>query len=220
MAALLLAGGLYVAYRATTEKALPAANLPSLAVPVVPTVPAATPGATAAATQPVAQPSAAVSEALAGPVTKVPSSSPTVTKAAAPKVTGKANPGGANLALSGVVAASSTEGGPFTADQAVDGDPSTRWSSGFAEPQWLRVDLRERRQLTEVTLVWEHSHATAYRVDVSLDGRTWRRIFSTTAGQGGTVTVAAGGAVARFVRMYGTKRSTQYGFSLFEFQVK
>lgn len=219
MAALLAAGGLYVTYRATTEKAVPAASLPSLAVPAVPIAPIA-PNATVAAPQPVTQPSITASEPVAAPVTTVPSLSPKVTNAATPQVTGKANPGGGNLALTAVVAASSIEGGHFDAAAAVDGDPSTRWSSGFAEPQWLRVDLRERRELTEVTLVWEHAHATAYRVDISLDGRSWRPIFSTTAGQGGTVTVKAGGTVARFVRMYGTKRSNQYGFSLFEFQVK
>ncbi|MBL7254064.1 discoidin domain-containing protein [Paractinoplanes lichenicola] len=202
--AVLLAGGLYVAYRATTEKAVPAPSVPSLAVPT----------ASAVATEAVLPPSAPPSRAVAAPVTSVPKSSPKVTAAA------KANPSGANLALTGVVAASSIEAPHFGAAEAVDGDPASRWSSGFAEPQWLRVDLRERRTLTEVKLVWEHAHATAYRVEVSLDGKTWRRIFATTAGAGGTVTVDAGGTVARFVRMYGTKRSNQYGFSLWEFEVR
>ncbi|MGV9273863.1 discoidin domain-containing protein [Streptomyces griseosporeus] len=38
------------------------------------------------------------------------------------------------------VAASSTEE-PFSAQGAVDGNPSTRWSSAFSDPQWIRVDL-------------------------------------------------------------------------------
>ncbi|MBM2622832.1 discoidin domain-containing protein [Actinoplanes sp. LDG1-06] len=190
---------------------MPAPSVPS---PVVPPAPVA-------GSEPVVQPSVTWSEAVAAPITGVPKPSPTVTsRPVPPKVTGKANPAGANLALTGFAAASSIEADHFAASEAIDGDPSTRWSSGFAEPQWLRVDLRERRSLTEVTLVWEHAHAIAYRVDVSLDGKTWKPIFSTTAGAGGTVTVDAGGTVARFVRMYGTKRSNQYGFSLFEFQVR
>ncbi|GAB2619211.1 hypothetical protein Aab01nite_33190 [Paractinoplanes abujensis] len=202
--AVLLAGGLHVAYRATTEKAVPAPSVPSLAVPA----------ATVVASEAVLPPSEPPSRAVAAPVTSVPRVSPKVTTAAEP------NPSGANLALTGLVSASSIEAPHFAAAEAADGDPASRWSSGFAQPQWLRVDLRERRRLTEVTLVWEHAHATAYRVEVSLDGKTWKRIFATTAGAGGTVTVDAGGTVARFVRMYGTKRSNQYGFSLWELEIR
>ena len=55
---------------------------------------------------------------------------------------------------------------------------------------------------------------------MSPDGAKWRTIWSTTAGQGGTVRVGAAGQVARYVRMYGTKRSNQYGFSLYELEVR
>src|SRR6478752_7933536 len=37
--------------------------------------------------------------------------------------------------------ASSVESGSFGANLAIDGNPATRWSSAFADPQWLRVDL-------------------------------------------------------------------------------
>ena len=35
--------------------------------------------------------------------------------------------------------ASGTENAAFPASAAVDGDPGTRWSSAFSDPQWIRV---------------------------------------------------------------------------------
>ena len=64
----------------------------------------------------------------------------------APKTSPEAEPNtsGRNLALNGEVAASSLEGEHWPASNAVDGDPETRWSSAFSDPQWLRVDLGAR----------------------------------------------------------------------------
>ncbi|GID76940.1 hypothetical protein Ade02nite_55810 [Paractinoplanes deccanensis] len=162
--------------------------------------------------------SAAPSSAAPSPVP--PSPSTARTSPPPPRVTGKPNPSRANLALTGTATASSVEGHPWDARNAVDGDPSTRWSSGFSDPQWIRVDLHEPRRLTEITLVWEHAYGTRYRVDTSLDGRTWKTRWSTTRGQGGTVTVDAAGTVARYVRMVGTHRVSSYGYSLLELEIR
>src|SRR6187551_417177 len=37
--------------------------------------------------------------------------------------------------------ASSTENAGTPASAAVDGNPGTRWSSAFADPQWIQIDL-------------------------------------------------------------------------------
>ncbi len=209
-----LAGGLAVAYRATADATIPARGVPPIAVPVET-------GALPTVDGPVATPSSGFSAAVAAPVSRVPGPSLSVIDPPRkPVLTGQANPSLVNLTLTGTVTASSVEGHPWAALNAGDGDVTTRWSSGFAEPQWLKVDLGERRQLTAVTLVWEHAYAIGYRIDTSLDGRTWTTIWSTRTGEGGTVRVDATGEVARFVRMVGTKRSNQYGFSLFEMEVR
>lgn len=205
------AGGLAVAYRATADATIPDRGVPPVAIPTE----------TVAGSGPAPIESPAPRSAVAAPVSRVPSPSPSVTvKPAAPKVTARTNPSRANLALTSTVTASSSEGAPWPAADAADGDPATRWSSGFAEPQWLKVDLGSRRIVSEVTLIWEHAHAVAYRIDVSLDGKKWRTVWSTTAGEGGTVRVDTGSAVARYVRMYGTKRSNQYGFSVWELEIR
>jgi hypothetical protein len=116
--------------------------------------------------------------------------------------------------------ASSAEGAGVAASFAVDGDLSTRWSSQFSDPQWLRVDLGQAATVSQVVLRWESAYATAYQLQTSNDGTSWTTIYSTTTSTGGVqtipITVANSG---RYVRMNGTARVGGYGYSLFEFQV-
>ena len=114
--------------------------------------------------------------------------------------------------------ASSTESAAYPAANATDGNTGTRWSSAFSDPQWLQVDLGSTATITQITLQWEAAYATAFQIQTSPDGSTWTTIYSTTTGTGGTQTLNVTGT-GRYVRMYGTARATQYGYSLWEFQV-
>jgi fibronectin type 3 domain-containing protein len=114
--------------------------------------------------------------------------------------------------------ASSLEASGYPASNAVDGSLSTRWSSAFSDPQWLQVDLGATHTITQVVLDWETAYATAFQIQTSNDGTTWTTIYSTTTSTGGNQTIPVTGS-GRYVRMYGTKRATQYGYSLWEFQV-
>ncbi|MHA6765042.1 discoidin domain-containing protein [Streptacidiphilus sp. PAMC 29251] len=115
--------------------------------------------------------------------------------------------------------ASSTENATYPASAAVDGNTTgTRWSSAFSDPQWLQVDLGSSQSISQVVLTWETAAAKAFQIQTSTDGTTWTSIYSTTAGPGGTQTLNVTGT-GRYVRMYGTARTTAYGYSLWEFQV-
>ncbi|GHJ48373.1 hypothetical protein Cs7R123_57150 [Catellatospora sp. TT07R-123] len=114
--------------------------------------------------------------------------------------------------------ASSVENGGTVATAAVDGNPTTRWSSAWADPQWLRVDLGTSAAISQVVLQWESAYAKSFQIQVSADGNAWTSIYSTTTGPGGTQTLNVSGT-GRYVRMYGTQRANGYGYSLFEFQV-
>ncbi|GHF51036.1 galactose-binding domain-containing protein [Streptomyces griseosporeus] len=83
------------------------------------------------------------------------------------------------------VAASSTEE-PFSAQGAVDGNPSTRWSSAFSDPQWIRVDLGAPAQIAPVNLQWEAAYGKAFRIEVSNDAEVWSTVHETAQGTGGT----------------------------------
>jgi hypothetical protein len=140
--------------------------------------------------------------------------------ASARPASGRANPSAVNLALHRPATASNSEGSAWRPANAFDGQPSTRWSSGFSDPQWIAVDLGESWAVTRIRLLWELAYATKYRVDVSLDGTNWSTVYATSSGRGGTVDIDAGPVAARYVRMYGTRRSGGYGYSLFEFEVR
>ena len=114
--------------------------------------------------------------------------------------------------------ASSVENASFPPSAATDGNTGTRWSSAFSDPQWLEVDLGSSAQISSVTLDWEAAYATAFQIQVSNDNSTWTSIYSTTTGAGGNQSLTVSGT-GRYVRMYGTARATQWGYSLWEFQV-
>ncbi|CAL9335366.1 coagulation factor 5/8 type domain-containing protein [Streptomyces sp. DH-12] len=116
------------------------------------------------------------------------------------------------------VTASSQEHGGTPAVDAVDGNSGTRWSSAHSDPQWIRVDLGATTQVSQVVLDWEAAYGKSYRIELSTNGTDWSTAYRTTTGDGGTDTVNVTGE-ARYVRMYGTARATQYGYSLWEFKV-
>ncbi|HEV7964350.1 MAG TPA: discoidin domain-containing protein, partial [Actinoplanes sp.] len=114
--------------------------------------------------------------------------------------------------------ASSTENATFPASNAVDGNTATRWSSAFADPQWIQIDLGASYTVGQVVLNWEAAYGSAFQIQTSADGAAWTTIYSTTTGTGGVQTLTVSGT-GRYVRMNGTARGTPYGYSLFEFQV-
>jgi F5/8 type C domain/Beta-1,3-glucanase len=131
---------------------------------------------------------------------------------------GKAHAAATLLSQGQPATASSLENATFPASAAVDGNAGTRWSSAFSDPQWLEVDLGATASVSQVVLQWEAAYATAFQIQTSSDGTNWTSIYSTTTGTGGTQTLNVTGT-GRYVRMLGTQRATQYGYSLWEFQV-
>jgi hypothetical protein len=125
--------------------------------------------------------------------------------------------GTTNVALNKPVTASGQENIAFPPQSAVDGNGGTRWSSAFADPGWLQVDLGSTQSICKVVLNWETAYGTAFQIQTSANGSTWTSIYSTTTGTGGVQTLNVAGS-GRYLRMYGTARATQYGYSLWELQ--
>ena len=124
-----------------------------------------------------------------------------------------------DLAFGRPIKASASEGEDLGPENAVDGDGGTRWSSGFSDPQWIAVDLGQTQTIRRVRLTWEDAYATAYQVQVSPDGKTWTDVSAAKNGQGGVETAIFKPTPARWVRVYCTKRATQFGDSLFSLEV-
>jgi hypothetical protein len=125
-----------------------------------------------------------------------------------------------NLALNKTATASSTDDATNRpAGKAVDGNATTRWSSAYSDPQWIYVDLGSTQTINHVKLNWEVAYGSSYKIQVSNDASTWTDAYSTTTGDGGIDDFTFTAASGRYVRMYGTVRATQYGYSLYEFEI-
>jgi hypothetical protein len=129
-----------------------------------------------------------------------------------------AHAAGALISQGKMATASSTENSGTPASAGVDGDTGTRWSSQFSDPQWIEVDLGASATINQVVLNWETAYAKAFQIQTSADNSTWTTVYSTTNGTGDVQTLNLTGT-GRYVRMYGTARATQWGCSLWEFQV-
>jgi beta-galactosidase len=179
---------------------------------------AAIPGATGATyttpTLSTADSGSVYSVAVSNAVGSVTSANATLTVTATGPTTGSAN-----LALGRPATSSGNENAGLGASNAVDGDLTTRWSSAFVDPSWLEVDLGSPVAINKVVLRWENAYGKAYQLQVSNDQQTWTTVYTQTAGQGGVETLTFPTVVNRYIRLYGTARATQYGYSLFEFEV-
>ncbi|WP_066360564.1 DUF1996 domain-containing protein [Herbidospora mongoliensis] len=120
--------------------------------------------------------------------------------------------------MKGSISASSYERADLAATAAVDGKTTTRWSSKFADPQWLQVDLGKATKISKVVLNWEAAFASAFTIQTSDGGGLWDDATPVTRGVRGLQTLDVT-ATARYVRLHATKRATQYGVSLWEFEV-
>jgi len=129
-------------------------------------------------------------------------------------------PAGPNLALAKTATSSGNENdAAYPPSNVVDGDLTTRWSSTFVDPSWIQIDLGSVQPVGQVVLRWERAYGMQYRVRTSTDGTTWTTVFTQNSGLGGSENIVFPAVNARYVQMYGTQRSTQYGYSLWEFEV-
>jgi hypothetical protein len=131
-----------------------------------------------------------------------------------------------NLALGRPAVGSSQEAAQFSPDKAVDGNGLTRWASAAGvDPQWLYVDLGASYPVDRVVLHWERAYGKAYQIQVTTDasitaGTVWTTVVNQANGDGGIDDIGLSTPVnARYVRVYGTQRGTQWGYSLWELEV-
>ncbi|MDB5257891.1 MAG: glycoside hydrolase family 18 [Chitinophagaceae bacterium] len=137
-------------------------------------------------------------------------------------VTANSNPVPDNLAKGKAVTVSSTEASTTTStvgSNATDGSYSTRWSSLFADPQWVAVDLGGNYAVNRVKITWEAAYASAYQIQFSSNGSDWTTVKSVTGNATTTNDQTGLSGTARYVRIYGTSRATAYGYSIYELEV-
>lgn len=123
-------------------------------------------------------------------------------------------------ALDRPATASTSYDGATTPEKANDGNLSTRWDSEqAADGQWWQVDLGGERLVGGVSVNWEDAYASRYEVRTSTDGRNFTT--AATVGLTGPGVRDSDFAVrrARYVRIAGIERATQYGISFWDVKV-
>jgi hypothetical protein len=127
-----------------------------------------------------------------------------------------------SLTLNKSFSVSSTEANLGNNPQnAIDGNMNTRWSSLYSDPQWFQVDLGKRYDIKEVVIHWEVASAKNFRIDQSNDAQRWTTVVEKVnmpAGARSDSTAKLSGG-ARYIRIYGTERTSQWGYSIYEFEV-
>ena len=104
-------------------------------------------------------------------------------------------------------------------NEIVDGKQSRWVSNRKSNDEWIYVDLKDIYNISKVILNWEGSGAKKYKVQVSNDGQVWTDISDINDGDGGLDELSYKDVTGRYVRMLGIEVGSDYGYSLWEFEV-
>lgn len=134
----------------------------------------------------------------------------------------------AQINMEGTAVTSSTEQGWNYDDNIIDGDANTRWESISEDPQWIQLELPEKKSIEGIKIYWEGAAAKNYTIEVSEDGVNYQTAFTRkngVGGQGNGDDFRDSGLEAiefekaynaKFIKIYGTTRLTGYGYSIYE----
>ncbi|MFH1368793.1 MAG: discoidin domain-containing protein [Elusimicrobiota bacterium] len=116
------------------------------------------------------------------------------------------------------VKASSFEKG-LKPENTIDNNDGTRWGSVFADPQWIMYDLGKETAVQKIFISWEDAHAKTYQLQASNDAKNWRILYYTDDCRGGKETPAFNAVKARYIRIFGIARKTNWGYSIKEVKI-
>jgi hypothetical protein len=88
-----------------------------------------------------------------------------------------------NLAYCKTITTSSVQNADYKAENATDGNCNTRWSSEFADSQYLVIDLSTVQTIDRVRLTWEAAYGNSFILQVSSnpsDDKAWKMMQSVT----------------------------------------
>jgi CUB/sushi domain-containing protein len=127
------------------------------------------------------------------------------------------------LSRTGWVATASNTGGTDVPAHALDGQTTTRWSTGkaMANGMYFQVDMQTAVSFNQITMDSAGSksdYARAYQVLVSNDGVTFSAPVATGMGTAPLITVSFANQTARFIKVVQTGAASNW-WSIAEFNV-
>ena len=127
-----------------------------------------------------------------------------------------------HLALNQPATASTYKNTGGLPQRAVDSSQTvTRWESNWEDPTWIRVDLNAICSINQVNLNWNNAAGKDYQIQVATNSwGPWTTCTSITGNATtGWITHTFAAQTGRYIRLYGTARTTPYGYSLYDMQV-
>jgi len=92
--------------------------------------------------------------------------------------------------------------------------------SAYTDPQSITVDLGAVDTIHTLVLDWENAAAASYTIQLSSDNSNWTTVQTVTGNTNGGIKTYSGiNSTGRYVKVAGTKRTTTYGYSIWELQV-
>lgn len=108
----------------------------------------------------------------------------------------------------------------FHANNLIDGDSTTRWSSAATDTAWVVIDLQKKYPISRIVLDWEASFARRYAILGSDDGTQWKQIHDVPQSDGGVDEIRFNPVQYRYIKILGTERANKkWGYSLYEVRV-
>ncbi len=145
--------------------------------------------------------------------TRTATATPTPTRVA----TATPTPGGSEVIATILSATASSA--VYAASSSCDGNSAgTRWESASSDPQWIYWDLGSNKNLAKIVIDWEVASAANYTIQGSSNATSWTNLATVTNSSSANhniITTNISGSY-RYVRMYGTSRTTSYGYSIWE----
>ncbi len=132
----------------------------------------------------------------------------------------------ADLAKGASISATSEINNNSSAGKAIDEDIGSRWESvQKVDPQDVILDLGESKLIKKLDIIWEAACAQNYTVEVSEDGQDYEQVAE-VKGVGSkqnrydSILFDSGfEAVGRYIKIHGTKRALDYGYSIYDMAV-
>jgi hypothetical protein len=83
-----------------------------------------------------------------------------------------------NLPISGATSSPTQTG--FTANNAIDNTPTTKWWSTFSVNPWIKLDLGSSKSICSVDIAWADGNQRQYtfKIEISTDGNSFSNVFS------------------------------------------
>lgn len=123
----------------------------------------------------------------------------------------------------GVTATATSQINGNNADKAIDENFGSRWESEQGkDPQSLTIDLGQVRNIKQIDIAWENAAAKDYTIEVSIDGQSYTTVASIEdVSNGGRWDSTSFKTMkqARYVKINGTARTTQYGYSIYDIAI-